>query len=338
MEIIPGIHQIRTPIPHNMLGYTNLYLIQGSKGWLLVDTGSNHPATFAALQKQLGEMGLRFRDISQIVITHAHQDHFGLAGKVKQLSQAQLVLHHLEGSLAQPRQTTGDGHRGMMVSLMRQSGMPEAELSYFQWTSPTSSGHLPPPTLPDLLVQGNETISTGLFTFRVIWTPGHSPGHICLYETSKKILISGDHILPIITPNVSQYDPQLRRNPLRDYLSSLQALETLEADLVLPGHEHIFENLPQRIRELLHHHEQRLATIQDILKAGPKSIYEIASGIRWIIKYEGDPGITFHSLDIPNRGSAMGETTSHLELLRKEGKVERFFQENITCYKTTGNH
>ena len=104
MEVVPGIHQLKVPIPGNMLGYTNVYLVQGSDGWLLVDTGSNYPETFDALQNQLREIGIDFNNISQIVVTHTHLDHYGLAGKVKQLSRAKLAFHQIENTFLQPRQ------------------------------------------------------------------------------------------------------------------------------------------------------------------------------------------------------------------------------------------
>ena len=97
-EVIAGIYQVQTPIPFPdiLLGYVNSYLIQGDNGYLLIDTGWDTEEAFDSLKKQLTESGLSFRDIAQIVVTHRHPDHYGLAAKLKQLSQAKVAFHYLE--------------------------------------------------------------------------------------------------------------------------------------------------------------------------------------------------------------------------------------------------
>ncbi|GAI52972.1 unnamed protein product, partial [marine sediment metagenome] len=95
-EIIPGIYQLPLPIPNNPLEYTNIYLVQGDDGHLLIDAGWNSEKALQSLKKQLAEIGIDFKDVSQILVTHAHFDHYGLAGRLRQLSQAKIILHYLE--------------------------------------------------------------------------------------------------------------------------------------------------------------------------------------------------------------------------------------------------
>jgi glyoxylase-like metal-dependent hydrolase (beta-lactamase superfamily II) len=121
---------------------------------------------------------------------------------------------------------------------------------------------------PDRTLDGGEEIPCGRYAFRVIWTPGHSAGHICLYDRGNKVLLSGDHVLPHITPSVGLH-VRATSNPLADYLDSLQLIGKLEAELVLPGHGEPFEGLPERTDELLAHHHRRLEEVVALLVKRP---------------------------------------------------------------------
>src|SRR4030095_6023657 len=127
-------------------------------------------------------------------------------------------------------------------------------------------------------LDGGEEITCGKFAFRVIWTPGHSAGHICLYDQRKKVLLSGDPVLPHITRSVGMH-VQTPSNPLAYYLDSLRLIGKLEAELVLPGHGEPFNGLPERTAELLAHHQRRLDEILAMLArvaGSPRTGYEIA--------------------------------------------------------------
>ena len=113
------------------------------------------------------------------------------------------------------------------------------------------------PVDPDEVVWGGERLEIGRFEFEVWWTPGHSPGHICFLERDKKFILTGDHVLPTITPNISLH-PQQQGNPLGDYIASLKRLEELDVEQVLPAHESQFTDLRKRLREIEQHHEERL--------------------------------------------------------------------------------
>ncbi|MBM3132542.1 MAG: MBL fold metallo-hydrolase, partial [Chloroflexi bacterium] len=98
MEIIAGIHQIKLPLKDNPLGYVNTYLLRGTDGWTLIDAGWNDAESFEALNAQLADLGLTIGDISRIIVTHIHPDHFGMAGRIKEISGAELALHEIEKS------------------------------------------------------------------------------------------------------------------------------------------------------------------------------------------------------------------------------------------------
>jgi glyoxylase-like metal-dependent hydrolase (beta-lactamase superfamily II) len=288
----------------------------------LLDAGWDDPRNLKTLEKEFDAIGINFRDISQIVITHFHYDHFGLAAKLKKLSGAALVLHRKEHAfiefMGEKAEQTLKESRGWLL----RNGTPEKELPDISFA--TELGR------PDLLFSGGERISTGLFNFEVLWTPGHSPGHICLYEREKKLLFSGDHMLEEITPEVGtsplQYD-----NPLADYLSCLKNLRELEVELVLPAHGSAFAHFRRRTDELIEHHQNRKDNILEILKNGTMNAYEIAARMRWIPQAGG---IGWDKLDALNRRLALLETWAHLRLLQEEGKVRTFTRNGCPYYSS----
>lgn len=331
MEIVPGIHQLKlpVPIPNNQLADVNVYLIQGENDWMLVDTGWNTKEAFDALEKQVREIGISFEDVSRIIITHFHADHYGLTGRLKQLSKATIALHQVEIDLIDSRYIDMDNLLAEIAQWLRLHGVPERKLPRLQKAS-LGARKFVLPALPEIALRGGEKFAHGSFNFEVLWTPGHSPGHICLYEPRKRILLSGDHILPTIFPNVGLH-PQSGDNPLGDYLHSLEAIERLEVDLVLPAHEHVFTGLRQRIEELYRHHQERRAAIINVLKEGAKTAYEISLEIPWIIN-----GVTmsFEELTPLDKRLAVMSALAHLEPLRAEGKAERFPRDGTMFYTT----
>jgi glyoxylase-like metal-dependent hydrolase (beta-lactamase superfamily II) len=150
-------------------------------------------------------------------------------------------------------------------------------------------------------------------------------GHICLYESDKKILISGDHILIDITPNIQCWSDD--QNPLKSYLESLDKVYQLEVDLALPGHRRLIKNHKQRIEELKNHHNNRLDEVLSILAQAPMSAYQIASLMTWDIVCE-----SWDQFPVAQKWFATGEALSHLKYLEEEGKVLRRTDGNETTY------
>jgi len=113
----------------------------------------------------------------------------------------------------------------------------------------------------------------------LLLTPGHTPGHLCVYDENEKVLFSGDHLLWNITPNVSYYDGN--SDPLREYIESLRKVRELNVELVLPAHRDTYFEHRKRIEELTEHHKERLNKIVDILRKKSLTAYEIARGVKW---------------------------------------------------------
>jgi len=329
-KIRPGIHQLKIPIPNNPLEYTNIYLVQGDGENLLIDTGWNGEEAFRSLKKQLAEISIDPKDISQIVVTHAHGDHYGLAGRLKEVSRARISLHYLDKNFLLPRYQNIDDFLRETEQWFRSNGVPDGELSTY-WTAFAGMRQSGTPTLPDTTLRGGETISSGNFNLQVLWTPGHSPGHICLYEPEQKILFTGDHVLPVITPNVS-LQPQFDPNPLGDFLNSLNLVKHLDVDLVLPAHEHVFTDLATRVEEIIEHHKYRNLEILEAIKAEPMTAYQISALITWMPEFGG---VKFKDLATWDRRMAVSETLAHLEAMTGDGTIARFRQNDTVCYRRT---
>jgi glyoxylase-like metal-dependent hydrolase (beta-lactamase superfamily II) len=332
VEIVPGIHQLQVPIPNNPLGNLNAYLVRGEDGWLLVDTGWNCSEAFHALEEQLQDLGLGFDALSQIVITHVHPDHYGLMGTLTRTCGAKTAMHRDGCVVIEEIARDKHGRAIQVAAQLMANGVPEVEVAMVGGGFTAVRDTLTHLDLPDLVLDGGEMISTGVFNFEVISTPGHAPGHVCLYERDRKILLSGDHILPRITPSVSLV-PFHEGNPLGAYLDSLRNTDHLDVDLVLPAHEEVFEDFHGRIAEIIAHHEERLDHALNAVREEAKTAYDIAAEIPWTMDHDAGEAASFAELDGLGRGLATGETMAHLEYLRVACSVVTELKGELVFYR-----
>ena len=325
-EITPGIHWIKMPmsVEDMTLSNINIYLIEGTKGYLLVDSGWNTDKSFTTLHNYLVKIGVSFEDITQIVVTHIHPDHYGMAGRIKKLSGATIAMHHLEKGFIEPRYVHMEELLQQTARLLIANGVPRDFTDSLR-DATVGLEQFIVPTFPDITLHDGETISTGEFTFRVIWTPGHSTGHICLYEPEQKVLLSGDHILPKITPNIG-VNPQSIENPLGRYIKSLQEVRQLDVKLTLPGHDEPFTRLVTRIDEIIRHHGHRNMEILEAIGYRTKTAYQIAQQISWGDHNEWQDLPPFH------QRMAIFETMSHLEMMAADNRVDKLPRDNIIYY------
>jgi glyoxylase-like metal-dependent hydrolase (beta-lactamase superfamily II) len=326
-ELLPGVWRLPLPLRDSPLGHVNTYLVRADDGYLLVDCGWDTADTLRALEGHLRALDIRMPDIRHLVITHIHPDHYGLAGRLREITNADLSFHRLERLFIESRYVDADELLGEMREWLRMNGTPPDELDRLNRGS-TSMMDRVQIAYPDRTLDGGEEIPCGRFNFRVIWTPGHSAGHICLYDKGNKILLSGDHVLPHITPSVGLH-VRATSNPLADYLDSLRLIGKLEAELVMPGHGEPFQGLPERTGALIAHHQRRLAEIVVLLARWPeqpRSGFQIAAEMRWSRRR------TWDDLSGFERRMAVTEALAHIELLHDRGQVEKTFADGEIHY------
>lgn len=325
--IAPGVHILEIPMSGSSLNHLNAYLLEGRDGCILIDVGWNKPDSFEVLRSGINRLGFAFSDISKIIITHVHPDHFGLAGRVKQLAgRAKLIIHRWEAEVIESRYITFANLQDKMTSLLERHGIPAAELVALRSASMPVLEFVTY-TFPDEVLYGGEIISNGTHELEVIWTPGHSPGHICLYEARHRLLFTGDHILPRITPNIS-YHVQSGDDPLGSYLSALRKLEKLPVEKVLPAHEQIFYELSERVRALVSSHQQRADEIVSITGNELKNAYEIASRVKW-----RSGSLPWSKIPALHKRGAILETIAHLEYLRWQGRIDKQASSDQVLYR-----
>ena len=306
-KVTSGIWSIPVPIPDSPLRYVLSYLIEHDSGFLMVDTGWNHPESWRVLQAGLAECDIPMTAITAVVITHVHPDHHGLSAKVAEESGAWIGMHEREADFL----TVNMNRVGMALNKMG---------SYLDWTG-APADHLTemaarrenrpgPMAMPDRLIAHGDRIDVPGVALRAVWTPGHSPGHLCFYDETRDLLLTGDHVLPRITPNISSYERT--STALADYLQSLESLQGMQPAEVLPAHEYRFADLDSRLTGLTEHHAERLAEIAAVLKPDEgQSAWEIASQVTWSRPWSQISGFP--------RQAALGEVVAHLQHLMADG-------------------
>ena len=161
------------------------------------------------------------------------------------------------------------------------------------------------------------------------WTPGHSPGHICFLERGKKFILTGDHVLPTITPNISMHVQQ-QGNPLGDYIASLKRLEDLDVDLVLPAHEYSFPDLKAACSASSSTTPNASTRCSSASAAAPAPAFDVAGRVKWVTG-------TLATFTPWMQRAALGETLSHLEYLVLEERLTKFMDDGVQYYKKSGN-
>jgi glyoxylase-like metal-dependent hydrolase (beta-lactamase superfamily II) len=327
MRVLDGVHQIKIPCPRSASWTTNVYAIEGSDGCILVDSGWDSQESLWALQEGLRAANIKLRDIKKVVITHIHPDHYGLSTKIKQICGAQVAMHRIEADFVFPRYRDFSDLMKKTEDMLRRNGVPEDELPQLKEASLWMNKYVTP-DLPEVKLEDGDTVSNGSFRFEVLWTPGHSLGHVCLYERNRKFIMTGDHVLYDTFPHVS-FNPQSGDNPLGNYVSSLKKLQSLNVLFVLPGHGPVFNALGLRIESILRYHEDRKRAIMKALRDGLKTAYAVAQQIPWTVN---GVDTAFTQLGVWDKRMAVTETIAHLRLLTEEGRTSNVDMDGASLY------
>jgi glyoxylase-like metal-dependent hydrolase (beta-lactamase superfamily II) len=305
-QILPNFYRAQIPLPDSPLKFVNSYFIKGEPRNLIVDTGLNRDECRAALTECI--RSLRFAlGRTDFFITHGHADHVGLA---KEFAGGQSKVFLNEPDAAILREWSG---WEALFPLAATHGFPAEELRRGSRGDPNMGFR--GDAVPEMAVlEDHQSFSVGEYRLLPVSTPGHSAGHTCLYEPERKILLSGDHILGEITPNITSWRGA---NALKEYLASLEKVDRMDVQRVLPGHRSPFGDHRRRIRELKAHHQHRLNEVRSLIAERARTAYDLASAMTW------DLAGSWGRWAFTQRWFATGEALSHLRYLEEEGAVVR---------------
>ena len=317
-EVAAGVLRCQLPIDMPGLGHVNCYVLEDERGVAVVDPGLPGRGTLKVLTKRLASAGIPLARVHTVVITHSHPDHFGGAGWIRNETGAEIITHR-RFSMIWDRAEPPD----VDVEEL-------AELPRFPWDPPPWGGEGYPfpfrrrmrirvsrrlPRLfrtpvPTVRVEDGQPIRLAGREWVSLHTPGHTEDHLCLFDPTERVMLSGDHVLPTITPHIGGFNPS--GDPLLAFFESLDKVAAAGPDvsIVLPAHGHPFDDLAGRAKAIKEHHVERLEVLRRAADeiGRPARVQELST----------------HLFSQRAQGSmADSETFAHLEHLRRAGEFER---------------
>lgn len=315
VEVASNVYWLRMPLPMS-LNHINLYLIRDDDGWTVIDTGIRGPET-RDIWLEIFSDKLDNLPVKQIICTHMHPDHTGQAGFLHQYWQAPLLMSYSEYYQARVMvsQMQGGDHWQMSEHYLR-NGIEE---SFMEEMRDARSNFTPQPEdhpMPASFVRlvDEQKLTLGGTEWQVITGTGHSPEHVCLFSEERRILISGDQVLPIITSNVSVHPTEPQANPMQGWLGSHEKLKRLlpKDPLVLPAHNLPFYGLHERLDQLISHHEERMLIIEKACQSPQKGVDLL-------------PLLFDRELEGMTRLMALGECVAHIHCLMSRDRISQTF-------------
>ena len=318
---IEGIYQIKIDVPW-AVKFVSLYLFELDGLNILIDSGLNIGNWKKKLFSAFNDINLSIQDIDYCIITHLHTDHIGLARILKQKNpKLKLLMHDITHELLK-WETNDENLKELkqeareIANQLKKYGMTEEQgnriIQFFAYWPRFLEYQK-----PDIIIHDGDIV---LDRLEIIWTPGHSFGHICIFDKKKRYLFSGDHILSRITPHIGnfvvpeylaeEYKGYDFNNILKHYLASLDKIDKLNPKIIFPAHQEIIYNPHERILQIKEHHKNRLAEISSVIKDNPLTAYRISK-----IHFGED-------LDEINSYMALSEVLGHLLYLEAQEKVK----------------
>ncbi|MEV4275168.1 MBL fold metallo-hydrolase [Actinoplanes xinjiangensis] len=311
-KLAGGLVSVPVPIPNNPLRYTLCYLVPGDDGLVVVDPGWDSDAGWQSLTAGLAEVGATAADVTGVVLTHVHPDHHGLTARLRDASGAWVAMHPAEhATMLRDRDTEPSA---ALAGWMRQLHVPAEEIDGLIGRFGAAVDlHFAPLADADVMLDDGDLVPLAGRRLRAVWTPGHTPGHLCLLEPDAQVLLTGDHVLPRISPNIGL---QLSgEDPLGLYLESLEKVAAYDECEALPGHEYRFRGIAARAAELDTHHRERCREIlETVERLGAATIWQVASQLTWSRPWDQIG---------PMLVGAVAETAAHVELLIRTGDLTR---------------
>ncbi len=313
IEVAEGICWLRMPLPF-ALDHINLWLLEDGDGWAIVDSGLGNNTSKDIWRKVCARIGAvpgGGRPVTRVFATHFHPDHMGLAGWHCEEHEVELWTTRTEWMMARSLYLDTEGaNRREMAEFYLRNGVPQDWYDRTLKLGNTYREIVEEPPARFRRVNDGERFEIGGRSWQVIVGGGHAPEHAAYYCEEADVLISGDHILPRISPNISLWASEPEGDPLGDYLTSLDKFKVLPADtLVLPSHIQPFRGLRERAGELQDHHHERLGAIAEAMAGKALTGYEVI------------PILFGRMYEEFQLGLAMGECLAHLARLREDGQL-----------------
>ncbi|WHY66161.1 MBL fold metallo-hydrolase [Neobacillus sp. SuZ13] len=298
-------YRIGIPIPFPMK-FVYCYLFKHDSHYVLIDVGYNNKRGRAAWEEAFQELNIHPNEIKTIYLTHFHPDHAGLGSWMQQLTGAQLYMHEIDAQMME--HVWGDESRQAenIKEMVLEHGTPLVLADEIERQMELLIDHIRP--LPSISIIAKQVEFAGK-EWQVIHTPGHSTGHICFYQDEEQILISGDHILDKITPNISVW-PGASQTPLHEYINSLHQISQLPVKKALTAHGIPVDHVNKRIDQLLDHHEMRLSAMEEM--AHGCTAFEVA-----------EASFAHKELTPHQWRFAIAETIAHLDYLSIENRINK---------------
>lgn len=321
LELTEGLWTFPIVLPDNPLKWLNCYVVKSNGGRdLLIDTGFNRQDCLETLLAGMSMLKMRPEN-TDVFITHMHSDHMGNAGALAERG-SRIIMSQTDGlhfASEMQDQRVEARERAAREGFPRKAvdNLLAADRAVF-FTSPMVDA---------IHVNEGDVLNYGSFSFACISTPGHTPGHMCLYDRQEKIMILGDHVLFDITPNICSW-PGIE-DSLGLYLDSLEKISAYDVALALPGHRSFGTlDVTQRVAELKEHHRARLEEVSAIAAEDPGLTgYQIASRMRWHIQAED-----WEHFPEQQKFFAFSEAVAHLDHLVHQGVFYRWTDRDGICH------
>lgn len=318
-KVYEDIYMIKVVLPNNPLRELNSYVIKGKDKSLIIDTGFNQKECIDALFNGLKKLDIDIKD-TELFITHLHSDHSGMADIFEEAG-VKVYAGEVDGKII--NEMTNDSYWERFNELNVLFDL-EGDNTTFK-EHPGYKYALKEPVKFNYVNEGDK-IKIGKYIFELVSIPGHTPGHMGLYEKEHKIFFGGDHVLDGITPNIGFWG--FKENILAIYFNSLAKVYLLDIDYFFSAHRDLVKDHKERINELLLHHNKRLNEILEILKEGKLTVRDIASKMNWSIRAKD-----WDEFPNPQKWFASEEAMSHLQHLYFTEKIDRELRNGKLYYK-----
>jgi glyoxylase-like metal-dependent hydrolase (beta-lactamase superfamily II) len=316
-EVMEGIYRIEVPLPIPVVGSMNCYVLTDQERSLVVDPGMAHGSCFEAVMAGLDEIGVDLKRMD-FFITHHHLDHFGLVSKIMRDGSV-IYVARVEAELIE--EIASWTVLPILSRFLEVMGFPQKDPEQVVCDLLGEEYRARNPW-PFRYLDEGDVIEKGGGRFRTVATPGHSPGHTCLYEPDRGVLIAGDAFLPVLQ-FLSDTD-----NPLRGQFNSFDRLDRLDARMVLPGHRSVFTDVKERTERLKAHHRARNESIVAVLADAGMDAYQVATSITWNVPESGD----WETLPVTQQFIVVRDCFAHLLYLEAEGRIRKEKKGQKTVY------